>query len=211
MTRTFILRLPGVVEVAASMEKFQRTDLYGQKHVEKRDDNGKLLDLARITWDGKHVIPEKGMTMAYLDEDKKFVPAEDIYDVNKDEEPLALFPSSYKAGIELANTVSIEEFFNYNIETTYVLSSEADPATFVLFQVACEAQSRKGRFYAFRYAYSDTYYPQDAIMIPFEGKLVVAIGAKFEPRWVGPATDVEELFKDIEDDEDEEIPFDEVW
>jgi hypothetical protein len=211
MARTFALRIPGVAEVQATMEKFQRSDLYGRKYVEKRDDNGNRLSLARITWDGKHVIPEKGMAMVHLDEDKKFVASEDIYDVNKEGEPMALFTSSYKTGIELTNTIPVEEYFNYNIETTYKISSEADPASFILIQSACDSLKRDGRLYTFQYAYLDTFYPQVGIIISHEGELVVAIGDKFEPRWVGPATDVEELFKDIDDDEEEDITFGEAW
>ncbi len=211
MVRTFMLRLPGTAEVKASLEKFQRSDLYGYKIYERRDEAGSVLAQARITWDGQHIIPDKGATQIFLDEDKNYVPSADIYDVDKEGEPLQEQPSSYKIGIDLENTITIDEFFTHNFETTYTLSSLDDPASLLLIQVACEALLRTGKLYTFKYAYLDSYYPQDAVIIPHDGDLVVAIGKRFELRWIGPATDVEELFKDIEEEDEEEISFGEVW
>lgn len=200
--------MKGVPAYPVSLEKFERSDLYGQKVRERRLDNGERLQLARLTWDGRHVIPDKGLSMIYLDEDKNYVPNADIYDVNKEGEPIPLTTSIFKTGVDLETTIPVDEFFQYNIENTYVLASEVELQP---LKEACKALQDQGKFYTFKYAYYDSYYPSDAIIIPHEKDLVIAIGERFELVWVGPTTDIDALFKDIEEDEDEDISFEDVW
>ena len=210
MPRKFDMIFPGGARSTVFLKKFEKKDVYGTKKYEKRNKDGKSLDSAWLTWDGAHVIPKGGTSSFYLDEDGKYVPNNEKYPVNNEGEPLSIVPSIYNNEVAITDIITLEELLMYDLDATYVLQPDEDGDTEPLLE-KCNELLEKKLFYKFQYAYYDTAFPSDAILIPMEDELVIGLGTYVEPIFTGPTTNIEELFKDIEIDEEEEAHFEEAW
>lgn len=204
--RQFKMILPDGNEIDASLKKFTRGDIYGVKRREKRDLQGNVLTRARITADGLHVIPAGGLRMQAMDEDGFLVERGDTIPATPDGEPCPVVESIFTTGVHLSRTITVEEHLHHDIERTYVLESDAPLDT---LHEKCVALLGEQRLLAFDYAWTATPAPLTGIVIPFEGKLVVAVGRQADVKWVGPDTQLLGLFEDII--EDEEFDFEETW
>jgi hypothetical protein len=208
MGRKFKLLLPNGNQATVSLSKFTRGDLYGVKRVEKRSIEGVPLKAVALTADGAHIIPEKATSSNYWTDDGQFVTKNQYINVTAQGEPIPVQESVYSIGAELTETISLEDFFGYDIEATYILESEEDLSDLV---AKCESLLQEDRLFRFKYAYLPTAYPNDALLIPHQGKIIIMLGTYAEPVWIGPATNIALFFADLEEEEDEEIDFTAVW
>jgi len=114
----------------------------------------------------------------------------------------------YKAPVNLQKTITIEEYFGYDIERSYVLNSDnLEELTLLLLE--CKILLEKGQLFRFKYAYNDTIKPQEAILLPQDDKIIVVVGKYVAPIMLEVSQIVYEGEEEDEETE-EEIDFD-IW
>jgi hypothetical protein len=208
MARKFKLFLPDGIDATVSLSKFTRGDLYGVKRVEKRSLTNDVLKSVSLTADGAHIIPERGFSSNFWTEDGRYISKDEYINVTSEGEPIPVTESTYTTGARLTETISVEDFFRYDIESTYLLESDSDLSE--LFET-CEKLLNEGRIFRFKYAYNPTAYPSDALLVPYEKKIIIMLGTYAEPVWIEPTTNIALFFADLDEEEEEEIDFTKVW
>ena len=206
MPREFAMLLPDGNQIDVSLSKFTRGDIYGVKRREKRDLEGTPLRKGRITADGFHLIPDKGTSNQDIDEEGNLVERANTVPATIEGEPCPIVESMFKTGVQLTETISLEEYFHHDIDKTYVLESEVSLASLL---DKCVSLLDEERLFTFTYAWTASHDPSTAMLVPFDGSIVVLVGKRAELKWVGPDTQVLALFEDIV--EDEEFDFEEAW
>ena len=207
MPRTLTFRLNGE-EMPANLVVFSRDSIYGQKHIERRGEHDALYQMADLTSDGTHIIPSGGSSYAYMDCNGCCTPKKDTRILDEKKEPLYVTKSMYSYPIELGPTISLKHYFDYIIERTYLLELEHHFQIETLLK-ECTELLNKNKFARFTYAYYDTPDPQDAILIPKEDQIFVAVGTYHPPVMLEP-TQIEYWDEEEIDMEQELIEFD-VW
>ncbi len=107
-----------------TINKVDRTKLYGSRTIETLDMDGNKCLLATLLDDGKTLVPSGGTASGYLNPEGEWVPRKKITAVDFDGNKLAIVPSSFDAGMPLKEKVSAEEFLDHSIRLTYALQSD---------------------------------------------------------------------------------------
>ncbi|MBN1801739.1 MAG: hypothetical protein JW891_09555 [Candidatus Lokiarchaeota archaeon] len=199
MPRKLTLQLEGK-DIVGSLKALSRDDVYGKIIIERRDNDGNIFKNAYLSSDGTHVVPSGGMGSSYLNEDG-FYTKETIV-VGEDGKELPKTKSMYSGPVNIESTINLLDYFCYDVERLYVLESE----NLQDLKIACEKLlEEQDKLYKFTYAYYDTVDPKDAILIPKDDVLLVAIGEYIAPVMLKPQ---EILYYDEEEEEEPEF---DVW
>ena len=195
-------------EFKASLASFSRDSSYGKQSYEKRGEDGTIYQTVYLIEDGSLFILPNSTSSDYFDETGRFL--EKKIPVDEDGKEITSIPSMYKSTIDLKNTISFHEYFNYSIERTYILYSEnSDELT--LLSLECQLLFENNQLLKFQYAYYDTLDRRDAIIIPKDDKIVVVVGRYAEPEFSEMTQiDYSEEEEENEQEEAEQIDF-EVW
>jgi len=116
----------GDTEFECSLNKIDRSKLYGSVDVETRDIDGNRCSLATLANDGKTLIPYGGTAMGYVNSDGEWVERGDLKPVNLNGEELQTLESSFDITIDLERTATIDEFLNFSSRLVYVLGTDDD-------------------------------------------------------------------------------------
>ncbi|MFX1571784.1 MAG: hypothetical protein ACFFB0_03470 [Promethearchaeota archaeon] len=193
------------LEIPTSLKIFSRNTLYGRSMIEKRGAGGEVYRNAYLTADGTHILPSKSISAQYVDPRGDYI-AETML-VDADGKAIPITRSMYKEPVELSKTISLEDFFSYNVERTYILTSEQEEELNQLYLI-CKKLLAQDKLFHFTYAYYDTTNPRDAILLPKDNQLFV-VDAEFADLILLKPSEI--LYSDIEEEElEEEIAF-EVW
>ena len=205
MVRNLILKLEDF-EFKANLKPFSRDSIYGRKIIEKRTEEGSVLQHVYLTSDGIHILFSRGIGSSYLDKSGNYHAK--IVDVDEDGKEIPKTLSMYKAPVNLQKTITIEEYFGYDIERSYVLNSDnLEELTLLLLE--CKILLEKGQLFRFKYAYNDTIKPQEAILLPQDDKIIVVVGKYVAPIMLEVSQIIYEGEEEDEETE-EEIDFD-IW
>ncbi len=183
-----------------SLTKFTKDDIVGKRIREYRAINGneiQVLQNARIMTNGMHIIPKGGINSQFVNEAREFVSRKDIRDTDEHGEILPIYPSSFDQMNE-AESFQLEEFFNFEIEDTYLLKDES-LALDNLYTI-CEEDLTHNRLLRMKYAYFATPFPQYLVLIPKEDKIVACIGEFAPPQFTGSTIQLEQLLRQLQDD-----------
>jgi len=193
------------LELHVRLQKFSRDTLYGKSHVEKRGKDGIVYQHANLTMDGTHILPSKAISAHYIDPQGNYV-AETLL-VDPEGKAIPVVRSMFTEPVKLSKTISLEDYFSYNIDTTYILTADNIEDLIPLY-LDCQALLEQHKLFRFTYVYYDTTAPRDAILVPKQGDIYVLVGEYAEPIML---SQTEILYSDIEEEElEEEIAF-EVW
>lgn len=204
MPRVLTLRYKEM-ELPVTLEVFSRETLYGKQSVEKRGEGGKTYQNALLTKDGAHILPSKALSSQYVDPMGNYVASTLLVDAEG--KAIPVIRSMFKEPVNLSQTISLEDYFSYQIERTYLINSEQAEGLLRLY-TACEKFLEQKRLFRFPYAYYDTTNQSDVILVPKEGLLFGVVGEFAELLLLKPT---QVLYSDIEEEElEEEISF-EIW
>ena len=205
MVRNLSLKIEDV-EFKANLKPFSRDSIYGRMIIEKRTEKGSVLQHVYLTSDGTHILFSGGIGSSYLDKSGNLVAK--IIDVDEEGKEIPKTSSMYKAPINLEKTITIEDYFGYDIERTYVLNSEnLEELTLLLLE--CKILLEKGQLFKFKYAYKDTIKPREAILIPKDENIIVVVG-KYVPPIMLEVSEIKYEEEEEEEETVEEIDFD-IW
>lgn len=132
-----------------SLNKVDRSKLYGFKDVEAVADDGRRCDLATLADDGRTVVGRGGTGIGQLTPDGLWCEKKSLKPVGVDGNPLVPVPSSFQAPIPLSTTVTVEQYLEHTIRLVYHLAAEgaADESAGLTMEL------KKGTIFTFPYSY----------------------------------------------------------
>jgi hypothetical protein len=116
----------GEQDLAFTLNKIDRSKLYGFKEVEVLDEQQRTCELATLDSDGRTVVGRGGTGLGTLDVDGRWREKAELKPIGIDGEELKSVPSSYSAPIKLFETVSADEFLKHNIRLVYQVETDSD-------------------------------------------------------------------------------------
>ncbi|MDP4183222.1 MAG: hypothetical protein Q8942_19295 [Bacillota bacterium] len=174
-------------------EKVDRKKIYGWTETIALDDEGNECKLVSVDESGTAIIPRGCIGLGILNGSKEWVDRSSLLAVDSDGNPASILPSSFSVEIELKETVTIEEFLDYQINTVYELCGSEENPDF-LKQIS-------DKIYTFTFNYREGYEGNQAFILENEGRAFVLVGAFCDFPMVG----LENIGYLEEDEEDEEI------
>ncbi|MHA1518789.1 MAG: hypothetical protein ACTSRK_01275 [Promethearchaeota archaeon] len=190
------------IDLVGSLKKFSRETVYGKKTELRRDLEGIPLQSIYLSPDGLYLIQK---TVAqYMSMEGKYVPKENIKEIDLEGEPLRIYPTMFKQGISLNDLIPLNDMFLIDVELSYVFFSEG--TEYETFYGKIQQQFQNGYIYHFLYSYYATSHPKHGVLIPKNGKIVALVGKMTQPELLGQ--DRLELLDEIDIEEETEF---EVW
>ena len=205
MARKIKMSLSKEHEFNFTLKKFSKADLYGVKTVEKHLDNN-LLKTVFISSDGAHILPKGSTSLQFLDEEGNYLEKKDVEIYSSEGEKIELTPSMFDTGVNLEE-ITFSDYFKYNFTSSFYLNIEDDIQNNLLYS-KCVDCFKNEKMLKFKYAYKKTTHPQDAVLIPKDGKIIVVVGTYAPEIYNSRVLNVEE-FSEIEDKDD--IKFEDIW
>lgn len=116
----------GESELSFSLQKVDRSRLYGYKELEVLDERGGRCELATLASDGQTIIGRGGTGLVTLSADGEWCDKSQLKPVDLEGHEIQPVPSSYSAPIPLAETATVDEYLQHNVRLVYQLQSEGD-------------------------------------------------------------------------------------
>lgn len=120
MAKELMFNLAGV-EYAAAPVKLERKKIYGWSDLVATDKDGQVCGSAYLSVDDALLIPASGYKQGTVDEAGRWVVKSGLTACDHEGNPLPTYVSSFDAPIELAQTVTPEEFLDNDWESVYQL------------------------------------------------------------------------------------------
>jgi len=180
-------------ELAAEMQKVDRSKLYGKVDVETLDDQGRPCTLATLASDGRTLIGKGGSALGVVSFDGKWLERGKLTPVDLQGEKIEPVPSSFSAPIALEETATIEEYLSHLVRSAYQLDLGEAGAPLL------EAL-KEGTIFTFKYSYrGGLEYDQAFLLCNPDGVPFMLVGTPADIKFVGLA---EETGLSDEDEEE---------
>ncbi|MGI9517951.1 MAG: hypothetical protein ACR2NP_12940 [Pirellulaceae bacterium] len=161
-----------------SMNKIDRSRLYGYKELEVLDDDGKPCSLATLADDGRTLVGLGGTGIGYMTADGKWCSKEELRPVDLEGNTIEPVKSSFNAPIPLTEEVSFDEYMDHSIRLIYQLDlpegGEHDDLIGGL---------RNGKIFKFDYSYRGGLEADTGFLLANEANDIFLL--------IGDATDIE--------------------
>src|SRR5262245_38463248 len=183
-----------------SLDKIDRTKLYGYVETEVTDEAGKACELATLIGDGHSIVGKGGSAIAYLSHDGRWRKKTDLRPVDVHGKVITPVKSSFDAPISLDHKATIEEYLAHNINLIYRLEAETEnPA---LMQAL-----RSGAIFQFPFSYRGGVEASAGfLLLGGDGNLFLCVGTRAAIEFVGlaatAATVVDETESSAAEEED---------
>jgi hypothetical protein len=133
-------------EIAFTLNKIDRSKLYGYKEMEVLAEDGQRCELATLADDGCTVVSRGGAGIGQLSADGLWCEKQTLKPIDQDGQEIKPVPSSFSAPIRLFDTASCTEYLNHNIRLVYHVATDDDIDDLMV-------ELRKGTLFAFPYSY----------------------------------------------------------
>lgn len=192
MARSLSFHFRGA-ELAAEMQKVDRSKLYGTVDVETLDDQGRPCTLATLASDGRTLIGKGGTALGVLSFDGRWLERGELKPVDLQGQPIEPVPSSFSAPIELDQTATIEEYLSHHVRSAYQLDL-GEPGAELL------AAMKEGTIFTFKYSYrGGLEYDTAFLLCNPEGVPFLLVGTPGDFQFIGLAEET-----GLTDEEEEE-------
>ncbi len=194
VARPLVFQL-GDRDLSFTLNKVDRSKLYGYKEMEALAEDGHRCELATLADDGCTVVSRGGTGIGQLSADGHWCDKQRLKPVDPDGKEITPVPSSFSAPIRLFETASVGDYLNHNIRLVYHVTSEDNIADLV-------AELKKGTIFSFPYSYRGGL-AADAgfLLLGEDDQVFLAVGNPTKLEFIGlqqlPAVD------EKEDDEEE--------
>lgn len=201
MPRALILRHRGV-ELSFTIEKLDRTKLYGSVDVEAIDDQGRRCELATLASDGKTLLGKGGTAAAFLSQDGSWLDRGALKPVDAFGDPIVPVPSSFAAPVDLGDDTDVDDYLQHNIKSVYALTPSAHIDSL-------RAELKDGKIYKFPYSFRGGLVADVGFLLANpEGEPFLAVGQPTRIHFLG--LDVLPVYEDEEPAEGAETGEDEL-
>ncbi len=188
-------------DLAFSMNKVDRSKLYGYKEVEAIDDKGRGCELATLAADGHTVVGRGGTALCQLSPDGSWRDKSQLRPVDIDGHEIQSVPSSFSAPIKLLDTVTYDEYLRHNIRSVYQMTVDADLTDLI-------AELKRGTIFSFPYSYRGGLEADAGFLLQGDdGNLFLAVGNPTKVEFIG-LQQVAVIEEEEELDETELMDFD---
>ncbi len=178
MAKPLVLTFGGC-DLPFTLDKVERSDLYGFIEVETLDESGRKCTLATLADDGKSIILSGGTAMVTLSPDGNWIEKKTLVPTDHQGQRIVPVTSSYAAPVPLERTATIEEYLSHDIRAVYQISSAADCS-------ALMAELKKGTIYQFSYSFRGGLEPDSGfLLLAADGTPFLAIGCPTKLEFVG--------------------------
>lgn len=106
-----------------TIDKVDRSALYGSVEVETRDRNGSRCQVATLANDGRTLIQSGGTALAYFSPKGEWLERSALSAVDARGARVNSVPSSFDIPIELEMRASVERFLDHSIRLTYAVDT----------------------------------------------------------------------------------------
>jgi hypothetical protein len=162
-----------------SLNKVERSDLYGFVEIETLDELGRKCTLATLADDGKSVIPSGGTAIVTLSPEGNWVEKKTLIPTDNQGQKIAPVTSSFSAPVSLNQVATIDEYLSHDIRAVYQLSCEADFGPLL-------AELKNGKIFQFSYSYRGGLEPDVGfLLLASDGTPFLAIGSPTKLEFVG--------------------------
>jgi hypothetical protein len=107
-----------------TLEKVDRTKLYGYVEAEVIDESGKRCELATLAGDGHTIVGKGGTALAYFSHDGQWRKKAELKPVDVTGQTITPVKSSFDAPITLEKRVTVDDYFSHNIHLVYRLEAD---------------------------------------------------------------------------------------
>lgn len=180
---TFLL---GDEEISLTLNKLDRSRLYGSKELEVVDENGEACELATLADDGRTLIGRGGTGLGWLDAEGSWAPKSTLKPVNVDGDEIKPVESSFSGSIKLFDTVSAEQYLEHNIRLVYALESSDTGDEQAATVDSLRQELARGTIFSFPYSYRGGLEADAAfLLMNEEAEIILAVGTQTEVNFVG--------------------------
>jgi hypothetical protein len=145
VAKPLILQL-GDTDFSFTLNKVDRSKLYGYKEMEVVAEDGQRCELATLADDGCTVVGRGGTGIGQLSADGRWCDKATLKPVDLEGHEIIPVPSSFHAPIRLVEKVSVFDYFNHNIRLVYQLICDSDISELI-------TELKRGTIYSFPYSY----------------------------------------------------------
>lgn len=150
-------------ELSFSIQKVDRSKLYGTTKLEVHDDEGRICNLATLASDGKTLIPHGGTAFGYITPEGMWRDKSGLVPVNMDGEELDKVESSFKLATDLAERTDVDDYLTHNIRLVYELDPGGEIPTELLKELS------DGAIFKFKFSYRGGVDPDTAFLFTDDG------------------------------------------
>ena len=201
MANPLVLNFGGV-DLPLTLNKVERSDLYGFVEIETLDEQGRKCTLATLADDGQTLIGTGGLALATFSQDGSWLEKKALIPTDNQGQRIVPVASSYSAPVPLSKKVSVDEYLSHNIRSVYQISSEADIAGLM-------AELKSGTIFQFPYSFRGGLEPDVGfLLLAADGTPFLAIGSPTKLEFVGfQETAAIVSDEDSGDEDDESLDF----
>jgi hypothetical protein len=166
-------------ELAFTMNKVDRSKLYGYKEAEALDDQGRPCELATLASDGRTLVGRGGTAFGYLSVDGNWCKKETLRPIDVEGQQIQSVPSSFSAPIKLFENAAVDEYLRHNIRLVYQLTSEGETADLT-------AELTRGTIFKFPYSYRGGLEADTGFLLQGDdGNVFLAVGNPTKVEFIG--------------------------
>jgi hypothetical protein len=184
--------------------KVDRAKLYGSKEIEVLDEDDEPCELGTLAGDGKTLVGRGGTAVGYLTVDGLWCDRTELTPVNLEGQPIKAAPSSFDAPIPLMETISVEQYLDYDIRIVYLLRGAGLPPEL-------DSRLRRGEIFRFTFSFRGGVEADPAFMLMnLDGELFLLVAKETNLHFIAlqQAAAVEDETQQPEDEgESEELDF----
>ena len=174
MSRTIDISFSGEIS-SFEFAKVDRAKLYGRKTRVCLDADGRECAEARLTQDGRHILPHGTTASLCINEHGDGVSSKELVAVDSSGRPLDIMPSTLDTPQEISGPVPLDDFLTHKATATYQLDDAA-------ISPALESALSRGDIFRVPFRYRPTRHDNPAfLLVNDEGIfLLVAEPAAFD-------------------------------
>jgi len=201
MPKPLVFQL-GENELAFSLQKVDRSKLYGYKEVEVLDEAGQPCELATLADDGRTVVGKGGTGLGYLSADGTWCDKADLRPIDLEGNEIQPVASSFSAPIQLFETASVDDYFNHNIRLVYLLATNDEHDDL-------KKELQRGTIFSFPYSYRGGLEADAAfLLMGDDGNIFLAVGNPTSVEFIGLQQAAPVIVEEDEADEMDLMDFD---
>lgn len=196
-------------DFSSEIRKIDRAKLYGYKETEVVDEDGDACEIATLAADGQTLIGKGGTGIGYVTVDGEWCDRNSLQPVGVEGTPLQPVPSSFSGPVLLEQSITVDEFLDYDIRSVYHLPEfDTDGA---LADSALAEILRKGAIFQFSFSYRGGIEPEPAFLLAnSDGDifLLIARGTQIEYLSLQQTASLADDDDDGDDDDVDAMDFD---
>jgi hypothetical protein len=196
MSKSLVVQYRGR-SLSLTLEKVDRSQLYGYVDTEVLDDQGRHCELATLTGDGHTLFGRGSAAIGQLSPSGLWREKSKLKPVDSNGKVITPVASTFAAPVTLEKKTDIDDYLAHNVHLVYRLVSEGD-ATDLLKEL------REGTIYTFPFSYRGGLEAYDGFLLASsDGNLFLAVGTAPRFEFVGlrqPAGMTEEETEEAEEE-----------